>query len=501
MRNSNKAIERRQRSIDKRLDRSWQPERAVPVMERRNVCYEVSDRVEAMPAGGMGMIVAMVDRLGLREALDRNVRVLKRHRPYHESDHILAMAFNLLCGGHCLEDLELLRRDEAFLNCVSARRIPDPTTAGDFLRRFDDDGVTVLLDSVQTVRAAVWQSQPPSERKLARIDVDGTITQTDGRCKEKMDVSYDGRWGFVPLLVTLANSQEILYVYNRPANRPSHDGAAPWLDKAASWAIEQAGFERVRFRGDTDFSQTAHLDRWTKLDYEFVFGLDAHPALVKRAQNIAAAEWKLLGRTQVKRAKTRAKAPKVKDEVIARRDFKDLTLEEEHFAELSYRPSNTKRDYRLIVLRKRIRVQKGQLQLADEIRYFFYISNIEGMAADELIRENNQRCNQENVIEQFKNGVHGARLPVREFAGNWAYMAIAALAWSLKAWIGLLLPKSFGAVKLIRMEFRKFLREVMLQPAQILKTGRRLVVRLLAVNPWTRLLLDGTKELQAWSTA
>lgn len=501
MKNSNKAIERRQRSIDKRLDRRWQPDRAVPVMERGNVCYEVSDRVEAMSAGGMGMILIIVDRLGLREALDRNVRILRRHRPYLESDHILAMAFNILCGGHCLEDLELLRRDEAFLNCVGARRIPDPTTAGDFLRRFHATGVTALLDVVQTVRASVLHSQPQSERKLARIDVDGTITQTDARCKEKMDVSYDGRWGFAPLLVTLANTQEILYVFNRPANRPSYDGAAQWLDKAARWAIEQAGFERVRFRGDTDFSQTAQLDGWNSKGYEFVFGLDAQPALVKRAQDIADADWKLFERVSVKRAKTRAKAPKVKDEVIARREFKDLTLEEEHFAELPYRPTNTKRDYRLIVLRKRIRVQKGQLQFADEIRYFFYISNIEGMAAAELIRENNQRCNQENIIEQFKNGVHGARLPVREFDGNWAYMAIAALAWSLKAWAGLLLPKALGAAKLVRMEFRKFLRDVMLQPAQILKTGRRLVVRLLAVNSWTRLLLDGTRALQAWSTA
>lgn len=469
-------------------------------MEHGNVRYEVSDRVEAMSAGGIGMIEVLVNRLGLREALDRNVRVLRRHRPYHESDHILAMAFNLLCGGHCLEDLELLRRDEAFLNSVSARRIPDPTTAGDFLRRFDEPAVTALMDSSQTVRASVWRSQPQADRKLARIDVDGTIVETDARCKERMDVSYNGRWGFMPLLVTLANSQEILYVYNRPANRPSHDGAAVWLDKAASWAIEQAGFERVRFRGDTDFSQTAYLDGWHSKGYEFVFGLDAQPALIKRAQNISDAEWKLFERDEPIRATQRAKAPKVRDEVVERRGFKDLTLEEEHFAELQYQPSNTKKDYRLIVLRKRIRVQAGQLRFEDEIRYFFYISNITGMTARELICENNQRCDQENVIEQFKNGVHGARLPVREFDGNWAYMAIAALAWSLKAWSGLLLSKLLGAARLVRMEFRKFLREVMLQPAQILKSGRRVVFRLLAVGPWTRLLLEGSKALQSWSS-
>jgi len=501
MKNSNKTLAQRQKSIADRLDRSWQPDRTVPVMEFGSIRYEISDRVEAVAAGGIGMIVALVNVLGLREAIDRIVRVLKRHRPYHESDHILAMALSIICGGHCLEDLELLRRDEAFLNCVGARRVPDPTTAGDFLRRFDAATVTSLMDAVQVVRASVWRSQPSSDRKLARIDVDGTITDTDARCKEKMDISYNGRWGYAPLLVTLANSQEILYVYNRPANRPSHDGAAPWLDKAASWAIEQAGFERVRFRGDTDFSQTAYIDQWTDKNYEFVFGLDAHPALVKRAKGIVDTDWTILARPIIERAKTRARAPKVKDEVIEKRGFKNLELEEEHWAELPYQPTAAQKKYRLIILRKTIRVQAGQLRLADEIRYFFYISNIKGMTAPELILENNQRCNQENVIEQFKNGVQGSRLPVREFDGNWAYMAIAALAWSLKAWAGLLLPKALGAAKLVRMEFRKFLREVILQPAQVLQTGRRVICRLLAVNPWTRLLLEGTRKLQAWNTA
>jgi hypothetical protein len=298
-------------------------------------------------------------------------------------------------------------------------------------------------------------------------------------------------------LLSLANSQEILRVVNRPANRPSHDGAAQELDKVAEWALEGAGFKKVRFRGDTDFSQTAHLDEWSRKGFEFVFGMDAQAGLVKRAKAIPEQEWKALERKQDTRAKTRAKAPKVKDAIIEQRGYTVLKLVAEHCAELSYRPGKSKREYRLIVSRKQIQVQEGQLALEDEIRYFFYISNIEGMTADELILDNNQRCNQENLIEQFKNGVHGGRNPVREFDGNWAYMVICALAWSLKAWLGLHLPKSLGAVKLLRMEFRKFLHEVMLQPAQILRTGRRLVFRLLAVNPWTRLLIEGTRALRS----
>jgi hypothetical protein len=118
-----------------------------------------------------------------------------------------------------------------------------------------------------------------------------------------------------------------------------------------------------------------------------------------------------------------------------------------------------------------------------------------------VVRESNARCNQENLIEQLKNGVQATRLPVREFYANWAYLVIASLAWNLKAWAGLLLPESLGARDLIRMEFRRFLNEIILIPAQILSTGRRLVFRLLAVNRWTLLVLEGTAQLKRWRIA
>ena len=117
------------------------------------------------------------------------------------------------------------------------------------------------------------------------------------------------------------------------------------------------------------------------------------------------------------------------------------------------------------------------------------------------MRENNARCQQENVIEQLKNGVQATRLPVREFYANWTYLVIAALAWNIKAWVGLLLPEEMGARALLRMEFRRFLNEVVKLPAQVLTTGRKLVFRLLEVNRWTTLLLEGTQRLKRWQYA
>ena len=489
-------FERRQRSIEARLDPKWQPERAEPVLEGGNIDYEVSGRTEAISGGGLGMLQVVVDVVGLREQIDDSLHLLRRHLPYHESDHVLALVYNLLSGGRCLEDLEPRRSDEGFLNALGARRLPDPTTAGDFLRRFNSVNVLTLMEAIQRARSAVWRVQPEAERKLAILDVDGTISETSGECKERMDISYDGRWGYGPLVVSLANSQEVLYVINRPANRPSHDGAAEWMDRAIHWVQNGGGFERVRLRGDTDFSLTENFDRWTAGGVEFVFGMDANAPFVGRAKALADEAWKPFERPES--IAKRRRPINVKKAITEKRGFRDLELEHEHVAEIEYRPGKCQRTYRLVILRKRIRVIEGQLRLADEIRYFFYITNIPqkllGTAA--VVRENNSRCHQENLIEQLKNEVHATRMPVAEFDANWAYLVIASLAWNLKAWAGLLLPRKLGARAILRMEFRRFLNELILLPAQILRSGHRLIFRLLAINPWVPLLLDGTRALK-----
>ncbi len=501
MKKSKRNLATRQRRLKERLDRSWQPQREDPVLESGNIHYEVSGRVKAVDCGGLGMLQTVVSATGLREAIDDEVTVLKRHLPYHESDHILSLVYTLLTGGSCLGDLEARRENAAFLDAIGARRIPDPTTAGDFLRRFDgEQKVLSLMEAINRARSSVWQTRPQAERQLALIDVDGSIVETEGRCKERMDMSYDGRWGFGPLFVSLANTDELLYTVNRPASRPSHDGAVAWIDRAVLWARRGAGFERVRLRGDTDFSLTEHFDKRPEDDVEFAFGIDAHPSFVKRAKALEAEVWKPFERPRPKRARRRRRAPNVRHEVVVQKGYRNLTLEEEHLAEMDYRPRKSQKTYRMIVLRKRIRVTEGQLRLDDEVRYFFYVTNVpkSDLSTRAVVRENNARCQQENVIEQLKNGVQATRLPVREFYANWTYLVIAALAWNIKAWAGLLLPEEMGARALLRMEFRRFLNEIVKLPAQILTSGRKLIFRLLEVNRWAELLLEGTQRLKRW---
>lgn len=489
------ALAARKTRLDSRLDPEWQPYTTEPVLGHANVSYEMSSRVNAIPCGGIALVDQMVRSLGLPKAIDDALSLFKVHKPYFESDHVLNIAYNVLCGGTCLEDIELLRNNESYLDALGAHRVPDQTTAGDFLRRFEkDDHVHLLMEAINETRLRVWKRLPRHEKKIAFLDVDGTIAPTLGECKEGMDISYKGEWGYHPLIVSLANTQEVLYTKNRPGNRPSHDGAAAFMD-AAVMLVRQGGFERVRLRGDTDFSLTRHFDRWTKEKVEFVFGIDAHRGFDSRASEIHANDWKPLIRRSPGPIKTepRERLPNVKEIIVRERGFKSLALEYEDVAEIPYRPKASDGDYRMIVLRKTLRVTEGQQRLADEIRYFFYVTNVPRSKLDmrEVVFESNARCHQENVIEQLKNGVRAMRMPSDSLLSNWAYVVMASLAWNLKAWLSITIPFAERGQALRKMEFRRFLNSVMLIPAQVVHRARRVVLRILVWTPWAKVLLDG----------
>src|SRR5207247_4525835 len=125
--------------------------------------------------------------------------------------------------------------------------------AGDFCRRFSAAEIDSLQDACNQVRQRVWHKQPHDFFNLATIDMDGTLVETTGACKQGMDIAYDGTWGYHPLVLSLANTGEVLRLVNRSGNRPSSDGAAEQVDRvlAVCW---KGGFRKVLLRGDTDFS-------------------------------------------------------------------------------------------------------------------------------------------------------------------------------------------------------------------------------------------------------
>src|SRR5882724_7664469 len=148
------------RSATRRIENRPGVERSTPMMTASNIHYDLSDRTRAIAPGGIGAIHLMARRIGLIDDIDRGLHLLKRHLPYHESDHVLNIAYNLLSGGSRIEHLEVRRNDEVYLDALGATRIPDPTTAGDFCRRFGEDDVQRLMDIFNEARLRVWNEQP-----------------------------------------------------------------------------------------------------------------------------------------------------------------------------------------------------------------------------------------------------------------------------------------------------------------------------------------------------
>lgn len=492
-----KILRNRKRRIQRRLDakRAWS-DQAEPIMTARNIHYEMADKSRAVNCGGIGAIHLMVNKLGLREEIDSRLHLLKKHLPYHESDHVLNLAYNALLDGVRLEDIELRRNDEAFLDGLGAQRIPDPTTSGDFTRRFNEADIASLMEITNTVRQRVWRQQPKGFLKEAFIDTDGTIAPTLGECKGGMSLSYKGIWGYAPLLVSLANTNEVLYLVNRPGNVASHEGCVPWINRAVELVRPHAG--TITLRGDTDFTLTGELDRWDGEGVKFIFGMDAHPKVVALAEALPEEAWKPLERLPRYEIATqpRSKPERVKESIVRFKGYQNKVLEGESVAEMEYQPLKCSRSYRLIVVRKNISVQKGEEVLFDEVRYFFYISNREDYTPEEIVSLANGRCNQENVIEQLKNGVNAMRMPVDDLLSNWAYMVMTSLAWNLKAWFGLLLPDKERGMELVKMEFRRFLHAIILLPAQIIRTGRRIIYRIMSYNGWLKDLFAAWEHLR-----
>ena len=297
--------------IGRRLDKTNLDGCSKPIMTASNIHYEIADRCRGIGVGGIGAIHTLARRLGLIDAIEQRLHLLQIHLPYHESDHVLALAFLPLCGGTCIQDLELLRNNEVFLDALGARRIPDPTTAGDFCRRFSRDDIYTLLDIIDDTRRQAWVGQPTAFFGQAEIDMDGFLVETTGQCKEGMDIAYDGTWGYHPLVLTLANTGEVLSVVNRSGNRPSQEGAAAEVDRAMQTCF-RGGFQSVLLRGDSKFAQTEHLDRWDDDPRVcFIFGYEAMPNLKALAEDLPASAWKTLQRPARYTVKTE---PRVRSE-------------------------------------------------------------------------------------------------------------------------------------------------------------------------------------------
>ena len=478
------------------------PETEGRVMRHPLLHLESDPRGEMTHYGGLVLAQQFVRRFGLAKRLDNALGLFKRHAPYHESDHVLALAYTLYADGTCLEDQAALQGSEAVRRLVGACRIPDPTTAGDFLRRFttaqDVEHLSGVTDEVQE---AVWSKLARNVRRrrkkheLALVDLDGHIKPLYGVQKEGADFSYDGRWSYQPLVVSLGGSGECLKVVNQPGSARSSDAAAKAVKEVLP--LVKRHFLNAIVRGDTDFDRSDVFNAAIDEGAYFAIGGRLHQNRAALVQAIAEERWEPFvpraEREQPSEPSRHGRTANYRQKKAEERKFRTLRTVKQWVSEIAYQPAGLDSPCRLIVRRILIEEKDRQGALFEHYRYRLVLTNLpRTYTPRQVIDISYQRCDQENVIEQFGQGIAGWRMPVAEFLGNSSWLQIARLAWNLGKWIAQIALPS----EVVRWEWKRFRRHFVYIAAKVLKTGRHLVVRLAGSHRFLPDILTAHARLQ-----
>jgi len=474
------------------------PDQPGRVFGNRSVRVEREGRSDLTPYGGLALAVELVQRLELPRLLDEGLPLLKLRLPYYESDHVLTHVYNLYVGGNCIEDIRNLQDSEAFRSLVGGCRAPDPTTAGDFLRRFGPGDLERFQAVEDAAREKVWAKLPRSRRRLATIDADSTIKPVYGACKEGADFSYTGEWSYHPLLLTLAQTGECLRLVNRPGNAASASGVEPHLRSAMR--VARRWFRRVAFRGDSKFYQRATLLTCEEEGAWFAVVMEGFAGLQEIAESLPESRWKRYESGTRERAETRPERrrrprERLRDRRARERGYRNLRTRGEEVAEFYYQPRWAPRPWRVAVKRQWVEHAKGEARLFEECVYRFLISNIPRceMNTKELVRFAYGRCDQENAIEQLKNGIGAMRMPTGEFLANDAFLRMGQLAWNVRAWCCLLaLPEEAS-----RWEWKRFRQAFVYVAARVVNHARRIVARISAAHRFANEILAAWQRVHS----
>jgi hypothetical protein len=472
------------------------------VMRHPLLCLESDQRGEITHYGGLVLAQQFVRRFGVAQRLDGALKLFKRHFPYHESDHILALAYTLYADGRCLEDQAALQGSEAVRRLLGACRIPDPSTAGDFLRRFrTTQDVEQLSRVVDEVQEAVWSKLRRTVRRrrkkqeFALVDLDGHIKPLYGVQKQGADFSYNGQWSYQPLVISLAGGQECLKVVNQPGSAHPSDAAAKALREVLPGVKRH--FRNALVRGNTDFDRSDIFNTVMEEGAYFALCARVNAKRAALAQAISEKNWKPFvpraNREERSGPFRRVHTPNYRRQKAAERRYRTMRTVKQWVSEMAYQPHGLDSPCRMILRRVLIEETDGQGALFEHFRYRLVLSNLpSSYTPAQIVDLTYQRCDQENVIEQFGQGIAGWRMPVAEFMGNSAWLEIARLAWNLGKWIAQLALPS----EVVRWEWKRFRRHFVYIAAKVMKSGRRLVVRLAGSHRFLPEILTAHVRLQ-----
>ena len=405
--------------------------------------------------GGLSLFCQLARLLKFARCVDQRVEVLKIHQGYRESDHLYHLLNSLLAGASCIEDLGRLQEDPFYKELCGVDKVSDPTTMGDFLRRFERSDLDDLHEAIWQMRERAWQLGKGKLPKQATLDLDSVIKPVYGNCKEGADFTFKKSFGYHPEMLSLAETAEWLDGINRPGNETSGECAAELLRRNLGRVCGH--FERVCVRGDTKFGRTDVLKECISHQVQVCLLWSAYPKVVNIAEELPETAWQALERdgNRNRSGKKRRKRSNLRRAKARQRGYRDKKLKHEQVAEFAYQPTYKKKrmdkTYRMVVIRKQIEVAE-QTELFDQYKYHFILTDLTEPSLEKIVKYAYGRNNQENLIEQSKNGLSAFRMPTGELLANEVWMVMALLAQSFKSWLCLL---SLGIEKL-SWEWKRF---------------------------------------------
>lgn len=446
--------------------------------------------------GGLALAARLVAGVKMPQAIDRSLSLLKRHRPFHDSDHVLTHIYNLFVGGTSIEDIADIQHSQAVCRMLGAARIPDPTTAGDYLRRFGSEDIDALDKLTDDTHRMVWKKRYGGKKQdLGIVDIDSHVHHVYGDQKEGADFTYKGGFGYHPLVISLAATQECLRLVNRPGNVTSADGAAEQIKSVV--ALLQSRFRKILVRGDSAFARQDIYDACEQAGMYFAMVSPAHPNLEALAESIPQGRWRVFHPHADKqqggvKKKSRKRGENLRRQSARARGKCDLKLEKQWVTEIPYKPARSDKHYRLIIRKQRIE-ESWQGQLFELWRYRYVITNLPATTpADEVLRLTYRRCDQENVIEQLQNGVAAMRMPTGSFLANSAFLTCARIAHNLKAWLAMLaLPR-----EAMRWEWKRFRKAFVFVAARVVRKSGQTLVRIADSHRFADIIRLGVMKLQ-----
>ena len=428
---------------------------------------------------GITPVRNFISKLDIASTIDSSVSVLKRHNPYFESDHVLNFVYNFLTGGEVINDIERLQEAEGFLRILGTERIPDPTTAGDFLVRFHEKDIANFQDSLDTMQDAAFSLLDKKRKKMATIEQDSSIHEVYGEKKEGADYAYENTYSYLAQYVTLAETGDVLHQDLREGNCYATEGLSTILPGIIDRVSKH--FKHIRYRADSASYDKDIVKSCEQRGVEFYISAKQTRKLVRAVQTIEEREWKCFRSMKLTPATAETPVKKRKKRKNQKRAVKDRRKPHRQrrgkiqIASFQYQPQGWDKPYRFIAKRTEVVDEHGQQYLEEGLRKYIYhiiVTNNTDASDTRAMHVAQGRSNQENLIKDFKYGLGLSHVPTGFFLANRMYFKIAALAWNIKTWMLNLLSIGDGAV----LRFKRFLYLWINHACIVSKTGRDTIV-------------------------